>query len=162
MHSPNPHSFSIPPHLINSVFLLFFVAACKMKWLWRQLSLGSSKINMQTPEAVRACLHLWLAFKREIELGGFQHTVMKNCCRLLNNLFNCHLSCTIQSWCLTSWQTNMVKCHTMQDCAVLVPCLFLKPLIKDHFWSKSALSSIPTLSFKTSVCWKFNLTPTQA
>lgn len=34
--------------------LLFFMLACKMKWLQRQLSLGSSKINMSTPQVVRA------------------------------------------------------------------------------------------------------------
>lgn len=48
--------------------LLFFMLACKMKWLQRQLSLGSSKINMSTPQVVRArsCLTVfrlgrWLA-----------------------------------------------------------------------------------------------------
>lgn len=37
-----------------------FLVACEMKQLRRQLSLGSSKINMSTPLVVRACLCLWL------------------------------------------------------------------------------------------------------
>lgn len=49
------------PHLINSgFFFLSFWVACKMKWLWRQLSLGSSKINMSMPEEVGARLRVWL------------------------------------------------------------------------------------------------------
>lgn len=46
----------VPVHIRLIQFsLFFFMPACKMKWLQRQLSLGSSKINMSMPQVVRAC-----------------------------------------------------------------------------------------------------------
>lgn len=61
-HTPSPFLCLPPPHLIDSVFSppLFFKAACEMKWLWRQLSLGWSEINMSMPEEVRVCKCVWL------------------------------------------------------------------------------------------------------
>lgn len=96
--------------------LLFFMAACKMKWLQKQLSLGSSKINMSTPQVVRACSCL-VVFR----LGRWLACISFCYFHLILPSFPCFCPVMLVMWLPASLQDSGIRRH-YKMCFTLSPC----------------------------------------